>query len=181
MTQYLPDVTASKLTLWTYREGLLSRVAHDLSIQATEFLAPLTVEGDRVRVDVRVNVRDLKVQGQVKDGEVRPLSDSDHAEIEKNLTTKVLDASRHPELSYRGEGRREGDRARLQGELTLRGTSRPLALEGTLEDDEQGFRITGAVRFRQTDWGIKPYSALMGALKVKDELRVSWDLRYPSV
>ena len=181
MTQYLPDVTTSTLTLWTYREGLLSRVAHDLCIEASQLHAPLTVEGERVRVEVRVQVRDLKVRGQVKDGAVKPLSDSDHAEIEKNLTTKVLDASRHPELSYRGEGQRDGDRARLQGELTLCDATRPLALEGAIEDDEHGVRVTGEVRFRQTDWGIKPYSALMGALKVKDEVRVSWDLRYQSV
>jgi hypothetical protein len=40
--------------------------------------------------------------------------------------------------------------------------------------------VTGAAVVRQTEWGIKPYSALFGALKVADEVHVEVDVALPA-
>ena len=58
----------------------------------------------------------------------------------------------------------------MQGELTLFGKTRPLAFDVAAPGDGT---LTAAAVVKQTDWGMKPYSGLFGALKVVDEVEVS--------
>lgn len=171
MVKYVPTAGACSLDVWTYKEGLLSAVAHDLRIGASELTVAASVENGRFSVRFVVPVRGLRVLGAVKGGVVSPMSEKDRLEIEKNLTTVVLDAAKHPEVIYVGEGSVAS--GETTGELTLRGTTRPLPLRLVLTEDK---RVEGEVRFSQTAFGVKPYSALLGTLKVKDEVRVSWSL-----
>ncbi|MCW8138016.1 MAG: YceI family protein [Planctomycetota bacterium] len=170
----------STLTVWTYKEGLLSRVAHDLCIRAVDWRLEARRADRRVEVEVVVPVRGLRVQGQVKDGAVVPLSEKDHREIEGNLASRhVLDAERFPEVRFTGAGDlpQGGGRTTIAGQLTIHGTTRPVTL--AVDVGAAGV-VTGEVRLRQTEFGVKPYSALLGALKVQDELRVSWEVPLPS-
>lgn len=180
MTRTLtPLVEASKLLVWTFKEGLLSRVAHDLCIEARGWRASATLEGRRFSVDVVVPVRGLRVLGQVKDGLVSPLSDKDHKEIESNISGKhVLDADRSPDVRFMGTGDLDGQR--LEGRLTLRGATQPLSAPLTVREGEGRLVVVGEVRFRQTTFGLKPYSAMLGALKVQDEVRVTWEVAFPA-
>jgi polyisoprenoid-binding protein YceI len=65
----------------------------------------------------------------------------------------------------------------VAGELELLGKRAPLSFELQAEG---GGRIAGSATVKQTDWGIKPYSALFGTLKVLDELVVSIDGTLPT-
>ena len=60
----------------------------------------------------------------------------------------------------------------MQGDLTLLGTTHPLAFDVEVGD---GGTLTAVAVVKQTDWGMKPYSALFGALKVVDEVEVEID------
>ena len=61
----------------------------------------------------------------------------------------------------------------MQGELELIGVrTQPVAFDAQLHGDG---RLTGSAAVKQTDWGIKPYSALFGTLKVADEVEVAID------
>ena len=60
----------------------------------------------------------------------------------------------------------------VQGDLTLLGATRPLAFDVEVGDDGM---LSGVAIVKQTDWGMKPYSALFGALKVVDEVEVEID------
>lgn len=64
----------------------------------------------------------------------------------------------------------------MTGDLELLGTRRPLTFELHASDDGH---LTATATVKQTDWGIKPYSALFGTLKVVDEIQVSLDGRLP--
>jgi polyisoprenoid-binding protein YceI len=64
----------------------------------------------------------------------------------------------------------------VQGDLTLRGNVRPLTFDVTYD----GQRLGGSAVIKQSDWKIKPYSALFGALKVVDEVTVSVDATLPA-
>jgi polyisoprenoid-binding protein YceI len=64
-----------------------------------------------------------------------------------------------------------GTTATVHGELALAGTSRPISFEVRNENG----RLTGRTTVRQSDWGIKPYTALFGTLKVADEVEVAID------
>ena len=63
------------------------------------------------------------------------------------------------------------------GQLTIRDKARHLPLQVTIDADGDALQVRGEVRFLQSSFGIKPYSALLGALKIKDTVRVSWALR----
>ncbi|MBL4848456.1 MAG: YceI family protein [Planctomycetes bacterium] len=169
---------ASLLQLWTEKEGLLSRVAHDLCIRAEE--ANLTLSEDSTGVStlvLEIPIQGLRVQGQVKRGQIKPLSTKDHAEIESSLqSAAVFDAARFPHAIYRGTLERRGDQATLKGELELRGQRRSLPLSATWREVSEGVEVSGEVTLRQSAWGIAPFKAMLGAIKVKDELRVSWRL-----
>ncbi len=64
----------------------------------------------------------------------------------------------------------------MRGELTLAGATRPVAFELATREDG---RISATVRVVQSEWGIKPYRGLMGALKVRDDIEVVVDARLP--
>jgi polyisoprenoid-binding protein YceI len=61
-----------------------------------------------------------------------------------------------------------GDGLKVSGDLELGGKSKPV----TFDVNESGGTVTGSAELKQSDWGIKPYSALFGALKVNDEVTV---------
>ena len=73
-------------------------------------------------------------------------------------------------IEFRSTRLELGDPIRVEGELELRGERRPIAFELTPAGDG---RLTGSVVVRQSEWGMKPYSALFGTLKVADEVEVS--------
>jgi hypothetical protein len=160
--------------------GLLSKVAHDLCIQATDWEAPLEVDGDRFSVEIGVSVRGLRVEGKVEEGRVSPMKDKDHQEIEDYIVgKKILRADRFPRIRYVGRGERgSGEEVRVDGELTLKDATRPLPVQTRVREQDDGFQVEGEVRFKQTTWGIKPFSALLGTLKIQDELRINWELSY---
>ena len=68
-------------------------------------------------------------------------------------------------------------RSQVRGELELLGKTAPVSF--TLQTGDDG-RLTGSARLTQSDWGIKPYSALFGALKVADEVEVEFGAELPS-
>ncbi len=57
----------------------------------------------------------------------------------------------------------------VEGELSMAGVARPVAARLTIDDRGA---VTGTIPLTQSDWGIKPYRGLMGALKVRDEVEV---------
>jgi polyisoprenoid-binding protein YceI len=89
-----------------------------------------------------------------------------------------LDVERHPEITFRSTGAEGTPEAfTLTGELTIMGRTHPVAIRGAVDDD----RVCGGAAVVQTQWGIKPYSALLGALKLADEVNVEFDLTLATV
>jgi polyisoprenoid-binding protein YceI len=68
-------------------------------------------------------------------------------------------------------------RLMVRGELSLAGATRPASFELEMTGDGH---VTGTVPLTQTEWGIKPYRGLMGALKVRDTVEVVLDVQLPS-
>ena len=57
----------------------------------------------------------------------------------------------------------------VEGELTIGARTRPLTAELAVGDDGAAGATIALV---QSDWGIRPYRGLMGALKVRDEVEI---------
>jgi polyisoprenoid-binding protein YceI len=159
----------SSLQVKTYREGVAAKAGHDLIIEVTRWDARLEVTDDPAGWTVELNAdpRSLEVREGLRG--VKPLTDKDRLEIRKNIDEKILGG--HP-IRFRSSGVRPaggGGRLTTEGELSMAGSTRPLAAQLTVDD---GDRVSGTIPLTQTAWGIKPYRGLMGALKVRDEIEI---------
>jgi polyisoprenoid-binding protein YceI len=102
---------------------------------------------------------------------VSPLGDEEKAGIARTIDDDVLKGTA---ITFRSTSvSRSGDTIDVAGELQLAGATRPLTF--TLTERDGG--VAGSARIKQTDWGMKPYSALFGTLKVADEVEVAIEPR----
>jgi polyisoprenoid-binding protein YceI len=160
----------ASLQVRTYREGLAAKVGHDLVIEVTRWDATVDAAGDDPAgwsIELNADARSLEVREGLRG--VKPLTDRERVEIRKNIDGKVLGGD---PIRFRSTAVRPGEGGRLtvEGELTMAGRTRPVALELTLAG---GGALAGTVSLTQSDWGIKPYRGLMGALKVRDDVEVA--------
>ena len=162
----------ASLEVRTYREGVAARAGHDLIILVTRWDATVEVGADPGQWSVTLSADSRSLEIREGLGGVKPLTDHDRAEIRKTIDAKVLGGR---PIDFRsGDVRLADGRALVQGELSMAGVTRPLTAELTVAD---GPAISGTVRVRQSDWGIKPYRGLMGALKVRDEVEIVIEAR----
>jgi polyisoprenoid-binding protein YceI len=158
------------LTVRTGRRGTVAKAGHDLLIHVTEWRGTLAV-GDEPSVTLDVDAASLRVREGT--GGLKPLGDDDYSNIEQTIDDDVL---KRQDIAFRSTAvEASGDRLHVTGELTLRGATRPIAFDLTVADG----RVRGEAVVKQTEWGMKPYTALFGALKVADEVRVEIDARLP--
>jgi polyisoprenoid-binding protein YceI len=168
---------SGRLLVKTGRTGLGAKAGHDLTIEATRWHGEALVDvadPNSSRVTVEVEVGSLEVREGT--GGVKPFTASDRAEVEKTMRTKILHSDRHPTIGFRSthvEGRPE--EFRIEGDLTIIGVTRPVTIKGALSDG----RARGSAVVVQSEWGIKPYSAFLGTLKVQDEVEVLFDVALP--
>ena len=160
----------ASLHVKTYREGLAAKVGHDLVIEVTRWEA--TVELAESKVELSADARSLEVREGVRG--VKPLTDKDRDEIRKNIDEKVLQGQ---PIVFRSREVRVADGGGplvVEGDLTIAGSTRPVAAR--LDVSTEG-RVSGTIPLTQSEWGIKPYRGLMGALKVRDGLEIVLDAR----
>ena len=169
----------------TGREGLAARAGHDLAIEITRWSARATVpdaESGGVAAATLAAELDLtSLAVRQGTGGAKPLTDRDRRDIQ-NTARKILGqaaeasfASSRVIPSPADSGAPAGV---IEGMLTLRGTSRPIRLQVTSPGPGH-FR--GSATVRQTDFGITPYSGFLGALKLRDEVTVEFDIRFKEI
>lgn len=153
--------------VFTFKEGVLSAVAHDLKIRVGR--GSITVGEDSV--EATFDPKSLSVICARKDGRDSPgtLSGGDTKKIEGNIGKDVLHTKKHSEIRFASTAiTRDGDRATITGDLTLHGKTKSITATAT----KVGGRWESEVRLHQPDFGIKPYSAMLGALKVQPTVTV---------
>jgi len=162
-----------RILVRTFRDGLAAQAGHDLTIEATRWSGELDVNDDLspAGLDVRVDLGALVVREG--SGGVKPLTDRDRREIAVTAR-KVLGAGQHPEAVFAADAFKPvNGGGEISGTLTLRGQERPLRLHVSQ---------TGADRYHaeaqvvQSDYGIKPYTAFLGALRVRDAVDIAVDV-----
>ena len=160
--------------LWvmTTRTGAAAAAGHDLLILVTAWQATLEIGDNPVRTSVvfDADATSLRVRDGI--GGMQPLGDDDKAGIEQTIDDEILKRTGIEFRSTAVHSAADGSRISVQGELTLVGQSRPIAFDLTVGDDG---KLSGSTVVKQTDWGITPYSTLLGALKVGDEVKVVID------
>ncbi len=155
------DASTAECLVYTFREGLLSAVGHDLCLRVERFAVEVSGDAAAPSILGRFDAASLRVTGDV--------SASDARKIEGNAADDVLAARRFPTIEFRSTRIvRDGERARVEGTLALHGATRPVAFDAVA--DAHDWRAE--VRLDQRDFGIKPFSAMLGTLRVRPDVLV---------
>jgi polyisoprenoid-binding protein YceI len=162
----LHDASTAECLVYTYREGLLAAVGHDLCLRVERFAVEVTGDPASPSILARFDAASLRTTGA--------LSSADARKIERDAAESVLAAHRHPTIEFRSTRIiRDGERARVEGTLALHGVTRALTVDAVA--DATDWRAE--VRLDQRDFGIKPFSAMLGALRVRPDVLIA--LRVP--
>jgi polyisoprenoid-binding protein YceI len=157
------------LSVRTGRTGTVAKAGHDLLIHVKAWSATLDLDAPRLTLDADATSLHV-IEGT---GGMKSLDDDDRANIRQTIDDEIL---KRADIQFRSTEVERTDRGlAVRGDLTLVGVRRPVAFDLALDDGH----VSGAAVVTQTAWGMKPYSALFGALKVADEVRVEIDARLP--
>ena len=161
------------LSVRTQRTGAAAKAGHNLLIHVTSWEATIEL-GEETTVALDAEGASLRVEDGT--GGMQALQDEDKENIRQTIDDEVLMGER---VTFRSTEVRPATGAaglRVEGELTLLGETRPLGFDLAITGDG---KLEATAVVKQTDWGMKPYSGLFGALKVVDEVEVGIEATLP--
>ena len=177
--RYLVNASDSRFTVQAFAEGMFSAFGHDPVIAIRDFTGEArcaqegTLEGSSVKMTI--NAGALTVADNV--------SDKDRREIERAMNEEVLESATYPDIVFESTDisasrlARGRYRLRIIGNLSLHGvTNRGLWVYAKVSMADDGLRAEGEFSLQQTDYGIKPFAAAGGSIKVKNELKFAFDI-----
>ena len=162
------DPARSVMTIRVLRSGLFSVFAHNHDIEARGLEGQVRT-ADNPAVVLRIETRNIKVLDA-------KLSPDDRAEVQETMEgPKVLDIKQFPEIRFQSTSVNEkaADKWEVTGNLTLHGQTRPVTVEVT----GKAGGYTGEVSVLQRDFGIEPVSLFGGTVKVKNEVKIEFDIQ----
>jgi hypothetical protein len=156
--------------VFTFKDGVLARLAHDLRIRLERF--DITLDGEAVRGEF--DLKTLFVDGPVQNGVVQPdeYDASKKGEVQKAMHEDVLHSDEFPTARFVGRAVPKGEGFQVSGDLALRGKTQPLAFDVRKEAG----KYRAEFEFQPSRWGIDQYKALLGAIKLKDVVRIEFAL-----
>jgi len=169
---------AGRVVIKTTRAGLAAKAGHDLTIEVTRWSARVEVPAEdggglaAAMVQADLDLGSLEVREGT--GGALPLTDRDRREIKKQIGS-ILGSATATFASSRviPSGSSGGT---VEGSVTLNGRTQPAVLQVTAPG---GGQYRGSATLAQTGFGIKPYSGFFGALKLKDEVTLEFQLTLP--
>ena len=165
--RYGPDTAT--LSVRTRRGGAAAKAGHDLLIHVTRWEGTLETGEDPLATSAALTADAGSLRVREGTGGIQSLGDEDRANIEQTIDDEVLKRGDIAFRSTRVEPGADG-RLSMEGVLTLAGRTKPIAFDLQIGDDGH---VSATAVITQTRWGMKPYSALFGTLKVLDDVEVS--------
>jgi polyisoprenoid-binding protein YceI len=165
------------LTLHTGVEGRAARIGHALTIAMGSWRAIVTLDGvEPTAVTLQVSLASLQV---VRGDGVLPLTPLDKRKIRSGALTSLA-AAAHPCLDFTSTSvAQHAGGYEVRGEVALAGKTGPLGVAVTVARAEGLVTCDASFPFVQTAFGITPYSAMLGALRVSDAVEVRLSVSFP--
>jgi polyisoprenoid-binding protein YceI len=167
------DQSDGQLSIRTGVEGPAAKMGHRLGIAMNNWKAEVTWSaGEPAALSLTVDVESLEVRSG--EGGVTPLTGPEKT-LARSNALKALDVKRFPQIAFDANDiRRISTGYRLAGAVQLHGTERECMVDLQVDERDDVWHMSGEVVLRQTDFGIKPYSMLMGAMRVTDAVTVQF-------
>ncbi len=171
------DPGQSRLTVQAFASGMLSGFAHSPIFAAGDLHGWLRFNPDKAAdgsFEIVVRSDSLNLTDKVKE--------DDRAQIMATMQNQVLDIAKYPEIDFRSTGiaaSRIADnwyRLSMQGHMRLHGRCNPLSVDGQLRMTDEGMQLSGEFLLSMAAFRLKPVSALGGMVKVKDQIKLKFDL-----
>ena len=164
-----------RLLIRTYRTGLGSRAGHDLTIEVADWQGNATVGANAAASSVALRIVADSFEIREGRGGIKSLTDADRADIRKTIRG-LLDTARYPSMTFESTGLRGAQRdLSVEGELTIRAGTHPIRVHGSIDESSGKPQLRATAEVVQSEWGIKPYSAFLGALKLRDTVDIDVD------
>jgi polyisoprenoid-binding protein YceI len=173
---YKIDVGMSRFAARAFATGLFSSLGHNPTLAIREYSGEAGFLPDGLQqasIKISVQSGSLEVADDV--------SQKDRTDIERRMRQDVLETSQYPEIVFEGSqivANKVGDdsyAANVTGNMTLHGVTRSETIYAQVSVTGDTFRAYGEFSLKQTDYGIKLVSVAGGTLKVKDEVKISFD------
>jgi polyisoprenoid-binding protein YceI len=161
------DSAHSTLTVFVYKSGLFSAFADNHVVNAPIAGGTISEEAPR-EIELVVRTADLRVL----DPDLAP---ERRAEVQaRMLGSEVLDAAQFPEITFASTTIEPAgaDRWNVSGRLNIHGRTRIITFPVVLLNG----KYSGQVRIRQRDFGIEPIRVAGGTVRVKDELKIQFEI-----
>jgi polyisoprenoid-binding protein YceI len=175
--RFVIDTRASRFTVRAFATGILSAMGHNPTIGIRTFSGGMTFDPEQLKANdfqLVIKSSSLGVQDDI--------SDKDRREMERLMNDEVLETSKFPEIRYEAQDisvAAMGDAlfsAKLDGSLTFHGVTRKESITTRVAWMGAMLRASGEFSLNQSSYGIKPVSVAGGALKLKDELKFSFEI-----
>jgi polyisoprenoid-binding protein YceI len=177
LLHYAIDARASRFTVQVFASGILSAMGHNPRIGIRTFTGEVDFNAETVQASgFRLSMKSNSF------GVLDDISDKDRCEIERMMNEQVLETAKYPEIIYGAPTvtitRLEGTlySAILNGALSFHGVTRNQSVSARIAVFDDMLRASGEFSLNQSDYGIKPISVAGGTLKVKDELKFSFEM-----
>ncbi|MDQ4090509.1 MAG: YceI family protein [Actinomycetota bacterium] len=155
-----------------------AKMAHDLILTATQWNGTMNVDADNPAASsaaLTIDPRSIEIVEAV--GGMKSLSDKDRRDIDKNINEKVLETAKFSELKFETTSvSGSAPNFTAAGNMTIKGTTRPVNVALNVN----GTQVTAKTSISQKDFGIKPFSAMMGAIKLRDDVDFELTVDLPS-
>jgi hypothetical protein len=178
------DASNAECSVFTYKEGWLSALAHDLKLTFSHFEIAMkdhhqgnALSGQDIGIEAAFDASSLRIVCALKDGlELHGvLKPSDCTDIEKNINEVVLRSKQFQHIRFSSaEVSGDFDRLQIKGPLTLGGVTRTIIFPALRY--KAGY--VAEVILNQPDFGIKPFSAMLGTMKVKPKIKVRMSIPF---
>lgn len=176
---YQLDADRSRVLISVDAAGPLSGLGHKHAISAYQMEAYAMISTTQSRAILRLPLKALRVDEPSARQQLQLEGELDASEIADTKTNMLLslEADQYPELIIRiDEFHLANDAVVAVGELYLHGTIQPIQVPVNLSNQDGGLSVTGSFKILQTKFGIEPYSALGGGLRVADDLEIEFEL-----
>jgi polyisoprenoid-binding protein YceI len=172
------------LLVRVHKDGVAARLAHNHVVWAKEFSGSITYdpaapEATIIKVDIVTKGLNLDDPALKKQWKEDPLSEGDRADVTKNMFSEdQLNVNKYPAMSFVSTGvtKNEDGTLAVKGNFTMHGTTQPISFNAKIEPDGTGFKGHAEFSVKQSNYGFKPFSAMFGAIKNKDEINFILDL-----
>ena len=155
-----------------------AKLAHDLILSPSQWSGTMNVDADNPAASsasLSIDARSIQILEAV--GGMKSLSDKDRRDIAKNIDEKVLDTGKFSTLTFESTSVSGAEpNFNVAGNMTIKGTTRPVNVALNVN----GSQVAARTSISQKDFGIKPFSAMMGAIKLRDDVDFELTVELPS-